>query len=668
MRTLRPQLLFATALACALAPTRAVGQAPPKPPADSAPRAIAPVVVRERQAARTVGGAAVVEVSTDSMRTPPAANLDQALRAVPFVSVRTNSRGESELSVRASDSRQPAILLDGVPMSLGWDARTDPSIIPLTGASGIRVSRTLSSLMHGPNVVGGTVEVGLTDGLDQRRGVLATGTDQTGAYSASASFGGPIALTRGTIAAVAGVGRRDRSHLVAPAGLNDGGADGRRVNTDFEQTDLFGAARFTASNGAFVGLTVSTSDGERGVAPETHIASPRLWRIPEVARQVAILSLASGRIRTPWGVGSADLRASRNQGQILINNYGTDRSYTTIAGSERGDERTNIARLILEHSLGPRGDLGVSASTATIDYDETLDAAPAVGYRQRLSSLAIETDWQLPRLAGLAFAVALDRAENPRTGGRAPLAPRSAWAARLGATKTFLDAGMRVHGSVTRRARFPALRELYSGALNRFEPNPALKPERVVSAEIGTTMTRGRLDLQSALFYNALDDAVVRITLPNRKYQRVNKNRARTPGVEFLATLRLDGVTVLADLTLQDPQLIDIATDGRTRPEYQPQLRGSVTTIVPLAASTRATAAFQHVGAQYCENPDLGGQQRLGDSGRLDALVDHTFSVRGFWSQLRVTLGLDNVFNRTVYDQCGLPQAGRTLRIGMEVR
>ena len=38
-----------------------------------------------------------------------------------------------------------------------------------------------------------------------------------------------------------------------------------------------------------------------------------------------------------------------------------------------------------------------------------------------------------------------------------------------------------------RRARYPGLRELYSGALGRFLENPNLRPEMLASAELGAT-------------------------------------------------------------------------------------------------------------------------------------------------------------------------------------
>src|SRR5687768_2849715 len=98
---------------------------------------IPPVVVRGLRAPAVVGGTGAVIAEIDSLRLPAAPVLDQALRELPFVLVRRNSRGEMELSVRGSDSRQAAVLVDGVPLTLGWDHRADPSLVPLAGAERI---------------------------------------------------------------------------------------------------------------------------------------------------------------------------------------------------------------------------------------------------------------------------------------------------------------------------------------------------------------------------------------------------------------------------------------------------------------------------------------------------------------------------------------------------
>src|SRR5687767_12731966 len=132
-------------------------------PTDSARAKLEPVTVIGARAVAVVGGASAVVVRTEQLRSSPAPLLEEALRESPFVHVRQNSRGEMELSVRGSDSRQAAVLLQGVPISLGWDHRTDPSLVPITGAQSLVIVRGLSTLLNGPNTLGGTIEVSQDD-------------------------------------------------------------------------------------------------------------------------------------------------------------------------------------------------------------------------------------------------------------------------------------------------------------------------------------------------------------------------------------------------------------------------------------------------------------------------------------------------------------------------
>ena len=79
----------------------------------------------------------------DSLGSEPIPTLEQALREMPLVRVRENSRGEAQPSLRGATDRHVAVLVDGVPLTLGWDHRTDLSIIPLTAARSIHLLRGL---------------------------------------------------------------------------------------------------------------------------------------------------------------------------------------------------------------------------------------------------------------------------------------------------------------------------------------------------------------------------------------------------------------------------------------------------------------------------------------------------------------------------------------------
>src|SRR5690606_9563151 len=97
------------------------------------------------------------------------------------------------------------------------DSRTDPSLVPMSGARTIAVVRGLSSLLQGPNVLGGVVSIdinsGESDDTFQRALQLRTGTDQTGATGVSAGLVNPWFTSGGKFTLRTGGGFRTASGL-----------------------------------------------------------------------------------------------------------------------------------------------------------------------------------------------------------------------------------------------------------------------------------------------------------------------------------------------------------------------------------------------------------------------------------------------------------------------
>ena len=664
-----PQL-SGVALGLAVASGLAHAQARP----DTA-RTIEPVIVRGVRGPAVVGGASAVVADIDSMRLPAAAVLDQALRELPFILVRRNTRGEMELSVRGSDSRQAAVMVDGVPLTLGWDHRADPSVVPLTGAQSLTLVRGLSSLLHGPNSLGGVVEVTVTGsgtGHGQPRAMaLATDVDQFG--GAGVSLSGRTTLgADGRVTLRAGAGFRDRPGFALGHDITDLGGDrDLRTNSDVRHLDGFASLRWQSRGGAFTGLTLSAFQAERGVPPELHVAEPRLWRYPDQRRALAVGTVGTGARPTPWGMGGVQASLGVNAGTVEIEAFDTP-AYDQVVGTETGDERTITGRVLGEHSLG-RATVRAAATLADVTYDEALDDAPAARYRQRLWSVASEVTAPLGARVQVAAGLAVDGASTPEAGGREALGALTRPGGRVGLTAQAAD-DLRLHVSASRRSRFPALRELYSGALNRFLPNPRLKPETLLGFEAGATKTWATVELQGVAFQHYLKDAVVRTTLPDRRFFRENRNEIRSTGVELLGGWRHpSGVSLLADLTAQRVRVADVLAGGAAeRAEHQPELQGGVNLGVPLPLGVRGLATVRHTGRQYCTNPDLGAQEVLGGQTSGDVQAERSWSLgraaSGLFRTMRVTLAVDNVADAAAYDICGLPMPGRTARVMVELR
>jgi iron complex outermembrane receptor protein len=651
---------------------------------DSTAQALGAVNVSSARSVGVVGGAAAVVVKPMELRSSPAPLLDQALRESPFVLVRQNSRGEMEISVRGSDSRQAAVLMDGVPLTLGWDHRTDPSLIPLTGSERMVIVRGLGSLLNGPNTLGGSIEISHDPFGQPVGGQLwaGAGVDQFGSTVGTLGYGRRLAeFGGGALSVRAGVSHRQRDGVALPNGAIDPTEeDGLRTGTDLKQIDGFASARWSNRRGSSLGVMYSAYDAERGVPPEEHIRAPRLWRYPYARRSIAMVSANTGTFKTPLGMGSLEVGVGMNNGEFKVETF-TNRTYSTVNGSELGDEHTMTSRALLTHTLGI-ATLRASYTGADIKYAETLTPAAAVDYRQKLTSTGVELEVPVGGRTQLAGGFVFDRSTTPKTGGRTPAQEpfdNTGW--RVGASHE-LNSRVRLHASVSERSRFPALRELYSGALNRFRPNPDLKPETLLGIEGGVTVNRafaslGQSTIQLIGFRHQLDDAVVRITLSNpTRFQRINRDRIESAGAELLGGFVFGddpetSVSVNGDATIQKIKIFDItANDQQRRAENNPEQRGRLELGVPLPASLKVFAVARFTGTQYCLNGDTSRLDELSARTAADLAVQRNFSVArsGPFRVLNTLLSFDNIGNTAVYDQCGLPQPGRTLRLTMSVR
>lgn len=659
------------------APTAAPLAAQVRPDSTTRPdssHVLGAVRVRAAYVPRVVGSASAVTITPDSIPIGVTApSLGEAMRRLPFLYVRQNSRGESEISVRGSESRQAAVLFEGVPLSLTWDARADVSAVPLAGVQQVDYVRGLSSLLAGPNAIGGVVALRMWEDHDpaRRPARLARAqlqADQFGGVRSSLAFGDALRHTAtSSLQARVGGGWRDLPGLARPHGIADPGShDALRLNTDTRSYDAFAGMRYEHAQGRYLSAFASLMDGERGVAPELHVDQPRLWRNPDVSRRIANVAAGTGALRSRLGIGDVEVSAGLTEGAITIDRY-TDRTYTTPDARERGDDRTLALRLTFDQQLGRYLTVRGALTDAHVRYDERIDAAPAARYAQRLTSIAAELDAQPARFLTLTVGVAEDAASTDEAGGRVPLGRKSGLGWRSGVTWLLPMQGIRLHASASERKRFPSLRELYSGALGRFEPNPALRPETARSAEVGASLFRGGSDVQLVAFTQRIDDAVVRVTLPTNQFQRINRDRFTSSGVELTAGTVLERAALRGDVTFQRARIADATITDATqrRPEDVPEVFGSLLVSAPLGRGVEGNARFRALGATRCTVPDSGTLETQPGARTVDLGVERGWGASRVMRALRVALQVENALDQPLYDKCGLPQVGRTFRLGI---
>ncbi|MGD8396154.1 MAG: TonB-dependent receptor, partial [Candidatus Eiseniibacteriota bacterium] len=293
---------------------------------------------------------------------------------------------------------------------------------------------------------------------------------------------------------------------------------------------------------------------------------------------------------------------------------------------------------------------------------------PVERFAQLLAGAAGEWEDRLGEHWSARLGAGIDVSATPESGDK----PRRATLARaaLGARLTRQLGGDRqVHLAAGRRARFPSLRELYSGALGRFVPNPDLAPELLTTVELGIGEHRPRLDWALAAYLQRIDDGIVRVALPDRRFQRRNVDAIRARGVELSVQWRprrgprIDLQQSLLRARTRGPGgAFDLPVERR--PVFLTTLGVAQTLGGGLTASAEAIGT----GARYGLDAASGGLIRL-----PPALV---LNLRAAW-RLPPHAGrpwggelyarLDNLLDREVLAQPGLPEPGRVLRVGVRV-
>jgi iron complex outermembrane receptor protein len=590
----------------------------------------------------------------------------EALEGLPGVSTRTNSRGETIARVRGSEERQTQVFLDGAPLAVPWDGRVDLGVIPAGLIGAVRATKGAVPIEYGANAVAGAVDLETRSGGERNfRAQASAGTYGFGEGSVVATLpAGEVDLTF----AASGL-TRDAEPVADMRALPfSQPRSGRRLNTDLDSSTLFAAARYAGGPLSLRGYVLHV-DAQRGIAPESDrnpaVDAPRYWRYPAIDQTQGALTAD-----LDLGLSSARLVLWRQWFEQRIEQY-TDASYTTVRAIQEDEDDTHGGRLVLSTTLDPvtLRLVGTAQTSRHAQMDRTLPAAsgPRLTYRQNLYTLGAEAD--APVLGGRAtLGIGYDRSSNPRTGDK-PAQPAADALAFSAAYRLPLVEGLTLALSGGRRSRFPSARELFGEALGRFLPNPELNPERAWLADAELNLTRPGLSVTLNPFYiratETISQRVVRVNGRNLR-QRFNLSGSRSYGVDAALTAQIADPL---QFELFGSVLRARADTGAApfrrlvqRPSYE--LLTALTWAPFRSASLRAE--FRRVGDAVDLTP-AGASERLRAGNEVNLRGRWNVLTLGSGTKLSLTSSIDNLTDEVITPQLGLPQPGRSFRIGVQI-
>jgi iron complex outermembrane receptor protein len=605
-----------------------------------------------------------VETPEIAMRDP--GTLADLGAVLPSVRVSTNSRGESTLMIRGAPERHVQVFLDGIPLNLPWDERVDLESIPITGVGRLEGRRGLPSLLDGPGVLAGSVRI-LPPQIEGRDRSARLGLSIGSQAMVRASLSGQRRSGPWNLLAAGGWHSRDAFPLP--------GTGDPRFNSDRQQMSLLLRGSRPVAGRGRLNLLASAWGSEKGVPPETHLGQDaRFWRYPLRGR-----ALAGGSLALPLGDGAWDLNT-----MLAVDFFrqeidprgpdGWDQPLENGQDYEKDFDRTGHLAAGLTRWLGPDTRLSLQTNLRYTQHRESLTVGGGVNsYSQNLAAVVLEAEHGTDAGWNLRGGVGLDQAATPESGDKPGADAFTAEALNLRLARR-LDGKNEVYLAASRRSRFPSLRELYSGALGRFVPNPGLAPERQDLLETGFTLLGSGWQVSGAAFLQYLKDGIEKEALPatDGQFMRVNRTTIRVPGLELNGSWRWrPQLDVFAQHTVLAAR-VETATGfdrpAEDRPDYLSRLGISWHTFSGPGALLEAVVT----GARWsADSTSDTGLTRLPAAVSWNARLSWRWEVGtradGLAAEVEAFLRADNLFDQAAHYQVGLPEPGRVVSCGASV-
>jgi len=618
-----------------------------------------------------------------------ARTLDEALRWMPGIYVRTGGDGTPRVDIRGFRSRHVLLLINGVPVNSTADGQFDPARISTKTIREIKVSYGSSSVLYGDNALAGVIEITTVDGRADASVDLHGGTpDQWGVGGRVSRTRGPWAFTAtGTAYSMNGYRLPDS---FSPTSIENGG---RRNNSDRDRGDLRAGVAYSFSPSTSVSTEWSVGTGGYGIPPGTINDPNDIFAQTIRYERVEDYRMGSGQVLAtvaPWKRFNLRAWVYRNLQREDRSRY-DDATYSSmddplVQGTFQSRERTTItgSAALGRVDLQRLGWLRVAVNQRRESFDSNGEirdvpvaasggggggggggrgggasgaAPPTFSVRsfaldEHVDVYSTGTEWEFHPIAkiGTVLGAAFNWQRRPEAGTET----EPTWIAGVSYDAT---SALRLHASATRKIRVPSLEQLYSASTG----NPDLRPERAYGVDVGADQQLGRAStIGVSTFVTHAHDFIERIG--SAPFE--NQDEYRFAGVEVTGqTAVIDRLDLRGAYSFLDS---DNVTPGETNRQLQtrPRHRGSLELAwKPVPASTIRGAA-QYVGRQLY---DSRGSDPVQLPASPYALFDFGFTqalVRGY----EVAFDVTNMFDR-LYDQgYGLPREGRTALLTLRVR
>ena len=563
-------------------------------------------------------------------------DLADILKFMPGALVTFGDKDTYTLKLRGVGSNRIALLVDGVPNYEPYFATFDLKTISAGSVDTVQVTKGPSSVLYGPNTLGGLVNV-IT-----RRPTAEPSLSVTGSYGDQE--------TRG-IGAV-GTFTLDRLSFAADAlyqgsnGFNFHDPDigqTERANSDFERLNLNAKLYYTPSSSTELMVNGGLYQSSYGMPPALFTQRARYWRFPKWDRS----TLNAGGFTSLGGDSVLRFRA------FYVNYINTldwfnEEAMTELDSSSTYDNSSYGGFALTEIPTGGRNTVKASLlyqrDVARIQDDAGL---PWARFDQGTLSAGFEDHFSLTKALKVIGGLSLDYIDKFQGGeNNTSLNP-------LVGLKFTPNENLDFHASFARKSRFPSMRSLYSLSSG----NPDLLAESGTAFEVAGTWN-GPLFLTGSVFFNRFRNFIDTVRFPDGTRLYYNVGKAHINGFEVQVQKATRRVAATVNYTF-----LDHRNDIDERPlDAQPKHSLNLEASIRPAKGVRLGLYGLFGSTSWWYDSTSRALLTIPSFFNLDGVLSYSFD-----SRLEIFLRLGNIFNDYFYTEPGFPWRGRYLELGFRL-
>lgn len=481
------------------------------------------------------------KVYYDEMRLFNRDDVAEAVNLLPGVTMsETGRRNEKTVYVRGFDVKHVPLFLDGIPIYVPYDGYPDYGRFNTFNLSEIVVSKGFTSVLYGPNTMGGAINMVSRKPEKEFEGNAGAGFASGKTYQGYLNFGGNQGKWY-----FQGGGSYIHSDAFSvssdftPTALQD---TGERVNSS--RTEFSGNIKLGYTPNATDEYTITyiNQQARKGSPPyvgSDTTESVKYWKWPAWNKE-------SLYVNTKTSIQEESYVKSRLYYDSFSNALDAydDATYSTMKKKSsfmsHYNDYTYGGSLEGGTELIPYNTIKMAIHYKDDFHREYNEGNPVQHFEDRMFSIGLEDTIDFTKRFYAIIGASYDyietvEAQDYQNNVMSDFDMDSTWAVNPqgGLFYKVTDTGT-AHVSIAKKSRFPSLKDKYSYKLGTAIPNPDLSPESSINYEIGyKDVFFKRITVEANFFYSQVSDFILQVTLPSGKYQNQNIGDVDQYGIEL---------------------------------------------------------------------------------------------------------------------------------------